>query len=122
MASGAEGIPKAGVRKRLAEDLEADYEAIRDNLLTAAKGATKEIWVSCEKCSKRTPARVPDFGNSVKAAQLLLDQGFGRVAPNTGECERSITAGSIEELSDEQLEQIVNGELTVAILDEDVSA
>ena len=102
-----------GVRKRIADDVEKQYETIKGNLIAAASGATKTVWVTCSHCHKRTEASVPDIANSVKAAQLLLDQGFGRPAPDTGESERRFKASSLAELTDDQLEAIINGELTV---------
>jgi hypothetical protein len=87
------------VRTRFAEDVAKDYEEIRDNLIAAAKGATKETYVTCQHCSRRTPAQVPDIANAVKAAQLLLEQGFGRPP------QESSTSNSVQELAKRGREQ-----------------
>lgn len=100
------------VRLRLAADVSEEYEAIRDNLIAAAKGAEKEVYITCTHCSRRTPARISDYGNSVKAAQLLLDQGFGRLGYEKGKPNAGTVAllgnRPLQDLTDEELETLVS--------------
>jgi hypothetical protein len=79
-------------RTKIAEGVNRDIAEITDNLIATAKGATKEHWVTCTKCHKRTTVQIPDTANAVKAAQLLMDQGFGRPA------QESSASNSIKEL------------------------
>lgn len=83
------------MRERLARDATDEYEKIRESLFEGLD-ATKEKWVSCEKCGRMTRAPVPDVGARVKAITAWLNQGFGMPAQKL---EMSIDEFSTRDLS-----------------------
>jgi hypothetical protein len=66
-------------RAKLGEDLDAEYELVRDFLKDAVQ-ATRKVWHSCPYCQKRSEVEIPDIKAGLHAAQLWLEQGKGKAA------------------------------------------
>jgi hypothetical protein len=71
------------LRQKLAQDAAEGYEEIR-GALQAAINATKGHPAACPKCSHRFRVSIPDHGAAIKAAQLWIDQGYGRPERDEG--------------------------------------
>jgi hypothetical protein len=78
----AKAQPKGAVRQRLADDANEDYELIRNALKDAAQ-SKKQVWISCPHCKKKSQVEIADGHAAAKAAQIWLEQGFGRAADST---------------------------------------
>jgi hypothetical protein len=65
------------VRTRLAEDLEGQYDVVRQ-ALEDAMGTTKKQWLTCTHCQKRSEVDVVDNSARIRAIELWLEQGFGK--------------------------------------------
>lgn len=93
------------VRDRLADDAAKDYERIRDMLREAINAQTTR-WGTCS-CGKRVAVDVPDHAARVRAVQLWLDQGFGKLAQTVEYSENaSVTAGLSDETKATLLEAL----------------
>ena len=66
-------------RAKLATDLEEDYETVRD-FLKDAIAATRKVWHTCPHCKHRSEVEITDVKSGLQAAQLWIDQGFGKTA------------------------------------------
>lgn len=72
----------SSVRARLAVDAEAQYDKISSTLIKALD-STKKSWGFCPACRKKVQIDHPDHGAQLKAAEMLLEQGFGRPGADT---------------------------------------
>jgi len=72
------------VRKRLAQHAAEDYELIRTAIREAAQ-ATKTVWHTCRFCNRRDQIEVQDAHAAIKAAEIYLNQGFGRPKETAGD-------------------------------------
>ena len=75
---------RTDVRTRLREAGEESAGRIEAFFLDALD-ASKEVWSTCGKCSRRTAVVVPDWSARLKAVEALLDQGYGRVRQEDSE-------------------------------------
>jgi hypothetical protein len=94
----AKALP-AGIRERLGEDLEAEYETIKAALKDAME-TTKQSWAWCPNCSEKVKADFPDNNARIKAIELWFSQGLGRVGASgsTGGSSQVAAARSVEAL------------------------
>jgi hypothetical protein len=79
--------PSRGIRRRIADDLEAVYEERVSSFFTEALEATKDVWATCTHCNRKTPVQTPDWNARTRALQLMIEQGYGR--PKTEAAEDS---------------------------------
>jgi hypothetical protein len=101
----------SGMRARLANDLESQYDTVVSALKEAME-STKKAWAYCPSCRKKVQVDHPDHGARIKAVELWLEQGFGR--PGTGAAaESAISLGAIE--TREQFEALTFDELTALL-------
>ena len=68
------------VRSRIASDAGKHYEEKISVFFSEALDAEKTLWADCSHCHHRVKLTVPDWGARVRALELLLNQGFGRVS------------------------------------------
>jgi hypothetical protein len=108
--------PKAGVRERLASDASDDYERIKA-AIWAAIDADKEQWTTCTHCNKRTRVTIADFTARIRAVELALEQGLGKVpqqpaASNSIEAlaKRTQERFALHEMTDQELEALIEWE------------
>ncbi len=73
------GVLPGAFRGQLAADAASDYEAIR-TVLTDARKATKNVYMSCSHCGKRSEVEVVDHRTALDAVKLWIEAGFGRAA------------------------------------------
>jgi hypothetical protein len=78
--------------------------------VAAEKG--QAVDVTCKHCNRksRPVVQVPDWNARVNAWKFLLEQTDGR-APQAAPQKPKVTAGSLEELSDEELLALINAEV-----------
>jgi hypothetical protein len=79
----AKALP-AGIRERLGEDLEAEYETIKAALKDAME-TTKQSWAWCPNCSEKVKADFPDNNARIKAIELWFSQRLGDLCPKEDE-------------------------------------
>lgn len=84
LAEVLQDIDPSTVRPMLGQTAAANVEAIRASLLKAATEAERGVFatVECKFCHKegRYSVQVPDIRSRVAAANLLLEQGLGKVS------------------------------------------
>ena len=83
------------VRSRIASDAGKHYEEKISVFFSEALDAEKVVWADCSHCHHRVKLTVPDWSARVRALELLLNQGFGRVS---SEAETSSTTIFVERM------------------------
>src|SRR5262249_43572437 len=69
---------RPGVRKRIADALEAVDPDLLTRFVQDALVAEKTVWGTCDGCRKRFPVEVPDWTARANVVDKLLTQGYGR--------------------------------------------
>ena len=94
------------VRAQLAQDIEGEYELIRDALKDAISG-TRKVWLSCPDCGKRSEVEAPDVSGRMKAIELWLTEGFGKPGTTSSAPAVPDMGKPMSELTDEELDAII---------------
>lgn len=103
----ARGSIRAELAERLGDGIAKDMAAS----IQAALDSMKTEWIECEKCRCKTPFAIPNMYERVKAAQLVMSELEGKVGTHKEAPAVQKTArGDLHELTDEQLEALLEGE------------
>lgn len=95
-----------GFRGRMADDLDARYEKLIDQL-DAAMVATKKQWVDCPHCKKRSQVDIPNEKAMLAVAEFMANNGVGRPGPAQEADEDQIVFERVVWMTDEPEEETV---------------
>ena len=70
-------VDRRPVRERVREDAEAKYELLISSIMDALEAETTR-WGSCGNCGHRVGVHFPDLAARMKAAEFMVNQGYGR--------------------------------------------
>ena len=95
------------VRSRIAGEAEAQSDKIIEALFRAMD-AMRKTWAYCPKCRQKVQVDFPDVNASLKAIELLMEQGYGRPVAGAANAAPEIVGGretlaQLEALSTNQL-------------------
>jgi transcription elongation factor Elf1 len=74
--------------------------------------ASKDQWVTCDRCKQKTQVKVPDGNARVQAASKLFELGYGRTKEQTEAEARSERAAEVQR----ELQDMTDDELLAEIV------
>lgn len=103
---GQHSSMRASLKHALGDDIAEDMA----NSIRAALNGMKTEWIECQHCHKKTPFRIENMYERVKAAQLVLSELEGKVGTHReAPPQAKVKAGDLEDLSDDDLLALLGG-------------